>query len=325
LLRGAAEYPSGRELWGELAQHYHNIGDWESCYWAAQRGLGITHRGDLYLTESVYWGWLLHDLMAIAAHRLGRHQIALEQGYKALGHAPDDKRLSDNLFFYKNAVSKADVVIPTKDNYAGLLHVLFRLLEDPKVNKIYVICDGDESFLTNWTLFERNPKVVKILNRLEFNIHTAWNIGIDLSETGNHVLFLNDDVQIASDTVSKLVAELDRNPEIGLICPKYAKQDVDMEVFDTCRGRYDGTGGMAGFAMMLASDLTGYRFPEYLRLWYGDDHLVDHVRSLGRKCVITTATRCHHEHSKTIDKVMPDDLSRIVQLDKQLYEGARHA
>ena len=320
LLRGAAEYPYGREMWGELAQHYHNIGDWESCYWAAQRGLGITHRGDLYLTESVYWGWFLHDHMALSAYRTGRYQIALEQGYKALEHAPDDKRLKDNLFFYKNAVSKADVVIPTKDYYTGLSHVVARLLEDPKVDNIFVICDGEDSFITNGVVLSN--KVQKILTTGPFNIHRAWNIGIDLSRTGNHVMFLNDDVQIASDTISKLVEELDRNPDIGLICPAYSNnQTYDLETTVTCRGRYDGTGGMAGFAMMLVSDMKTWRFDESMALWYGEDDLVNHVVATNRKCVITMATRCHHEHSKTLDKLPPDVLSNQVQLDRQHYEG----
>ena len=326
LLRGCGEYPWGRELWVDLAQHYYNIGYWEGCYFAASRALSITNRGDLYLTEAAMWGWLPHDLLAIAAHRTGRHQIALEHGYKALGHAPDDKRLKDNIFFYKNAVSMADVVIPTKDNHVGLRRVVAQLLDDAKVDNIFIICDGQESMAACQDI--KHEKIKKIYTSGQFNISKAWNFGIDLSRTGNHVFFLNDDVYLNENCVSNLVAVLDGDDSIGLVSPQYSRLDQDMEVTTTCRGRYDGTGGMAGFAMMLSSDLTDYRFPEELVLWYGDDHLVDHVVDKGRKCLITTKARCVHDHSVTINKVPTDVLTDVVSFDKVKYDQqkrARHA
>ena len=326
LLRGCGEYPWGRELWIDLAQHYYNIGYWEGCYLAAHRALSITNRGDLYLTEAAMWGWLPHDLMAIAAHRTGRHQIAVEHGYKALGHAPDDKRLKDNIFYYKNAISMADVVIPTKDNHVGLRRVVAQLLDDAKVDNIFIICDGQESMDACQDI--KHEKIKKIYTSGTFNISKAWNFGIDLSTTGNHVFFLNDDVYLNENCVSNLVAVLDGDDSIGLVSPQYSGFPQDRVVTDTCRGRYDGTGGMAGFAMMLSSDLTDYRFPEELVLWYGDDHLVDHVVDKGRKCLISTKARCVHEHSVTINKVAPDVLADVVSLDKVKYdEGkqARHA
>ena len=318
LLRGCGEYPWGRELWVDLAQHYYDVGNWEGCYFAASSALNITDRGSLYLTEAANWGWLPHDLLAIAAHRTGRHEIALIQGYLALGHAPEDKRLSDNLFYYKNAMSTVDVVIPTKDNIDGLNKVLDQLLLDSKINKIFIICDGPEAYAAVDT--RKNSKLIKIETSGQFNISKAWNIGIDLSETSSHVLFLNDDVYLNQNCVSNLAAELDRDPSLGLICPQYVGRGGDRVVTDTCRGRYDGTGGMAGFCMMLAADLKDYRFPEELVLWYSDDHIVDHVTNIGRNCVITSKARCVHAHSKTISKVASDVLSATVQLDKIHYE-----
>lgn len=324
LLRGCGEYPWGRELWIDLAQHYYDTAQWESCYFAAHRALSITNRGDLYLTEAASWGWLPHDLLAIAAHRTGRHQIALEQGCLALGHAPDQERLKGNLFFYKNAISKVDVVIPTKDNVAGLTQVVGQLLQDTKVNSILIICDGPEAF--EGLQHIEDKKITKIYTSGEFNISKAWNLGlemskvrIDLSETQHHVLFLNDDVYLNEDCVSNLVAELDRTYDIGLISPQYCDMDESREVTTTCKGKYDGTGGIAGFAMMLAGDLTNYRFPEDLKLWYSDDHLVDYVVAQGRKCVVTTKARCVHEHSETINKRAPLELREMVQLDAATY------
>src|SRR5207237_1347913 len=42
-----------------------------------------------------------------------------------------------------------------------------------------------------------------------------------------------------------------------------------------CANRYDGTGGLAGFALMVKGELfrAGYRFPEDAMWWYGDNDL----------------------------------------------------
>ena len=323
LLRGCAEYPTGRELWVDLAQHYYDMHHWNGCYYAAFRALSITDRGDLYLTEAANWGWLPHDLLAIAAFRLGNNKMALHHGLLALDYAPSDQRLLENVFFYRNAISKVNVVIPTKNNHEGLDRVLQQLNLETKVSKIIIICDGEEAY--DRLHVSNNPKIVKIVTTWPFNIHKAWNIGIDLSETGAHILFLNDDVSLDEGCVGALAAYLDRNQEVGLVCPEYAPTWVDREVFDTCHGKYDGTGGMAGFCMMLASDMTGYRFPEELVLWYGEDHLMDHIINLGRKCMITVSGSCHHDHSVTLDKLPPHEVSRIVQSDKIFYEGQKNA
>ena len=58
--------------------------------------------------------------------------------------------------------------------------------------------------------------------------------------------------------MSSLCETLDRDEEIGLVCPNYTTIEMseDRPVFDTCRSRYDGTGGMAGFCMVLRRELV---------------------------------------------------------------------
>jgi hypothetical protein len=80
LLRAVAEWGHGRECWVELAQHYQDTKNWVGMFDAANRALSITNRGDLYLTEAVMWGWLPHDLCALAAANLDMMAIAVAQG-----------------------------------------------------------------------------------------------------------------------------------------------------------------------------------------------------------------------------------------------------
>jgi len=320
LLRACAEYPSGREPWLELAQYYYNKKDWASCLMATDKALRLTNRGQLYLTEAWAWGWIGHDLAALACHHLGMHERALAHGLDALEHAPDDERLKKNLFWYRHATSKVDVIIPTKSNRDGLDKLVAQLMGDSKVNKIIVVTDGTEGYS-----FSFSPEKVSVVAvKRGVGIHKMWNLGLSLADADSHVAFINDDVSLDKNCMAKLCTVLDEDPTIGLVCPHYADvpEQPDIECFTTCRGKYDGTGGMAGFCMMLNKELTkDWRFDERMIWWYGDDDLVNWVnRTAKRKCIITSRTYCRHAHSQTIDNDPPANFAATVTNDKLIFE-----
>lgn len=325
LLRGVAEYPWGREIWLDLAQHYHDEKNWMGCHWAAWRCLQVTDRGQLYLTEARSWGWAPHDLMALASYRLGYYEQAIHQGKLALEHAPDDRRLKDNLFFYENARSSVTVVIPTKSNLDGLVSAVADCMKSRKVKRIVVVADGEKA----WGVLSALPSsVVKLMVPEGTGIHAMWNMGLEIAD--GHVLFLNDDVRLGDGAIDAMCASLDRNPDYGLVCPQYWQQvsaaaqyvhDRDVFTETTCRGRYDGTGGMAGFCMMLDSRLAEeWRFDERMKWWYGDDDLVAHVVEKGLRAAIISGASCVHAHSKTVDNDPPKDFAATVENDRKIFQ-----
>ena len=320
LLRAVGEYPSGRECWLELAQWAHDRGRWHDCYWAAKRALELKHKGDLYLTEAHAWGWAPHDLAALAAYRLGFHDEALAHGMDALNHAPDDERLKNNLFWYRNATSKVDVIIPTKTNNDGLQLLVSQLLKESKVGRILVVGDGEEGRALRGAL---PPSVSFVSVPSESGIHAMWNQGLSLLK-GNHVAFVNDDVEIEKGTIDKLCEALDKNPRYGLVSPVYwdGELETDKKVVGTCRGRYDGTGGIGGFCFVLALDVAdAYRFDERMKWWYGDDDVVRSVDAMGRDTCLVSGTRIVHRHSRTIETSPPKAFAEIVERDRIIYEG----
>ena len=320
LLRAVAEYPNGRECWLDLAQHYYDSHRWTDCYWASKRCLELTHRGDLYLTEAHAWGWAPHDLHAIASYRLGLYEEALEHGKMALVHSPNDKRLQENLFFYRNGLSKVTAVIPTKSNVKGLHTVVHQLLKESKVARIIVIGDGEEGR----ALGEALPSsVVKLFVPAESGINVMWNMGLEAALPKSHVLFINDDVEIERGTIDKLCAALDRNESYGLVCPKYWDGELSEDRYsrDTCRGRYDGTGGIAGFCFMLPHDIAyKYRFDENMKWWYSDDDVVWSVNAMERGNYIVAGTSIKHGHSVTIESTPPKAFEKLVEQDKQYFQ-----
>ena len=101
LYRAIAEDPTRRESWVDLALYYHNQHNWLGCRNAASSALAITEKPLDYLCEAEAWGWLPHDLMAIACHHLGDSDEAFFHGSQAVALNPTDERLKTNLSHYR--------------------------------------------------------------------------------------------------------------------------------------------------------------------------------------------------------------------------------
>jgi glycosyltransferase involved in cell wall biosynthesis len=326
LLRACAEYSEGREPWLDLAQHCFDTSKWEGCYWAAKRTLAITERGSLYLNEAKSWGYLPHDLAAISAYRLGLYEEAIKHGFDALNFHPEDKRLLDNQYWYESANTCVNVVIPTKSNFDGLIALLRDLSTDKKVGKICVVADGagvSKNLLNLPYDVQANESIQFITGEQGKGIQYLWNLGINTVGRKNHIAFLNDDVRLDGSCISSLCETLDRNKNIGLVCPNYTeiKMTEDRQVFDTCRSRYDGTGGMAGFAMVLRSELVkAWSFDEGYKWWYGDDDLVNWVNyDTPYQTFISHKAHCIHADSVTIKTNKPENFEQLVDEDKKRF------
>lgn len=89
-----------REPLVDLSKLYHDLGNWEQCLHYSQLALAITEKPLDYLCEADAWGWLPHDLAALASYHLGDKDAAKKHGEAALSLNPSDKRLATNLEFY---------------------------------------------------------------------------------------------------------------------------------------------------------------------------------------------------------------------------------
>jgi hypothetical protein len=212
--------------------------------------------------------------------------------------------------------ASVNIVIPTKSNSQGLIALLNDLSGDSCIDKICVVADGHEAFDA---LPPLASNTMSLLVPEGTGIQHMWNRGMDSVGRDKHIFFLNDDVRLHMSCATVLAESLDQNSDIGLICPNYSSQDMptDRSVVDTCRSRYDGTGGMAGFAMMLRNNLAAaWVFDENLKWWYGDDDLVMWVTQTQRlQAVISHQARCEHADSVTIRTNPPRNFGRIVEED----------
>lgn len=325
LLRACAEAPDRREPWVELATFYHNQKLWPQSFAAATRALVIGTKPLEYLCEADAWGSLPYDLAGVAAWNLGMSNKAIQCMEAALERNMRDQRLRNNLIICHRLSNPTDVtaVIPTKSNTAGLFNIVEMLHNAPRIARIVVIADGQNAYDRIAEHLEMYPTVVLRQVDEGVGIHAMWNIGLAESTT-THCLFLNDDVAITPADIEVMSSVLDKDSNIGLICPNYDDRvfhAVHEIATTTCRGRYDGTGGLAGFCMMLTKDLvSSWKFDERMKWWYGDDDVLMWVtRTQKRKAIITSLAACSTNQSWTITNDPPAGFDAIVDRDRTLF------
>jgi glycosyltransferase involved in cell wall biosynthesis len=100
LLKAIQEDPGRREPVVDMAKHCYEHREWEETLIYAEQALDITEKPLDYLCEEFAWGSAPWDYAAIAAYRLGKFELALTYGTKAVELNPNDPRLIANLSFY---------------------------------------------------------------------------------------------------------------------------------------------------------------------------------------------------------------------------------
>lgn len=215
------------------------------------------------------------------------------------------------------------VVIPVKDHLDLTRHIVDQCLDDPGVAEVVVLDNGSTDGTAEW--LDSRDGVVR-LDMPTANIHEMWNTGIEymLSPAGpddlSSVAILNNDLDLGFMALSECDTALRNIPSLAAVCPNYdgrtaTKARTVVPTSEICAGRYDGTGGLAGFAMVIAVDwlIGGYRFPEECRWWFGDNDLVLTIGESRRRCgIVIDATVVHLDGGgQTGDWMSPEKMDAI--------------
>lgn len=326
LLRACAEAPEFREPWVELAMHYYGKRQWENCLSAARRALTIKEKPLLYINDASAWGSLPHDLASIGAWHVGQKEAAIAHARDALRIEPNSERLQANLAMMLRTTypEKVVAVVPSKSNTDGAMALLERLEKDPQVEVTVLVADGPAARERYEKLLAESSLEKVQLESVELGagIHVMWNLGIDVARAKNAaVALVNDDVTVGENTIGTLASLLAYDKTLGIVCPAYDYRkftEVVQDVTTVCNGRYDGTGGLGGFCMVLAADLTErFKFDESMKWWYGDNDVLFWVtRSEKRRAGIASIARCSGNASTTVDNDPPENFVKLVQDDK---------
>lgn len=215
------------------------------------------------------------------------------------------------------------VVIPVKDELHYTKRVVKQCAADPSVVRTVVIDNGS----TDWTLgWLANRPEVDVIEMPGVGIHEMWNRGVDeVIGDVTSVAILNNDLDLGPGALAECDEVLQKLPRLAAVCPNYdgrtGKPRTVVPTTEICAGRYDGTGGLAGFAMVVAADfLAGYRFPEDCRWWYGDNDLVASIAEAGRQCgIVIDATVEHLDGGGRTGNWMSPEMREITSRDREVF------
>lgn len=195
------------------------------------------------------------------------------------------------------------VVIPMKDRLDLTMALVDQLAEQGETTAVLIYDNGSSEETRDQLKGWRCPPGIgqlAVFDATGQGIHDMWNRGLGMAAAGAqqvNVALLNNDIKIGPNFLSGLARALRSDPLAAVASPNYDGRDpqgADVQVVrDICAGRYDGTGGIAGFAFMLKGE-GGYRFPHELTWWYGDNDMMCSAAAAGMHGVIALNVQCEH-------------------------------
>lgn len=194
------------------------------------------------------------------------------------------------------------VVLPVKNNLHYTQALLRQLIEQDEYDAIWVYDNGSTDGTLEFLAEFHDSMNVDVVHADGWSIHQMWNHALDRTKENHlrgNICFLNNDIRIGTKFLSGLAGVLRSDWNIGVVGANYDNRPGTgvMDVNDICAARYDGTGGLPGFAFMIRSGAeTPYRFPEPLGggWWFGDNDLVLTHLQRNSRVVIAMDTTCEH-------------------------------
>jgi len=149
-------------------------------------------------------------------------------------------------------MKKCDVVIPVYKSPEWVklcVYSIFKNTDLKLLNKVYLINDCDDELTGNClkNLANKYSKIEIIKNKENLGFIKTTNKGMKKS-SADYVLLLNTDCIIAKNTIGKLINHLEKNKNIGLICPISSNAaNLTLDMFD-------------GFSYMQMDELLERKF-----------------------------------------------------------------
>ncbi len=171
------------------------------------------------------------------------------------------------------------------------------------------------------------PALIYVRSAVNLGFAGGNNLGVAIAK-GDYLLFLNNDTEIFENTIDVMVAELENDPEIGLLSPLILYHDQPDKIqyagftkmnYLTCRNQGIGnlevdkgqysmdsreTGYCHGAAMMCSATAlkaVGLMNEDYF-LYYEELDWCERFRRAGKKIWFTGRTKIYHKESISVGK-----------------------
>jgi GT2 family glycosyltransferase len=197
---------------------------------------------------------------------------------------------------------------------------------DPNYTELILVDNGSREDHESAYLLEY-PELIYIRSEHNLGFAGGNNLGIKQA-TGDYLLLLNNDTEITANLISELTAEMEQNPEIGMISPLIVFYDAPDVIqyagftemnYLTCRnagigsmeinkGQYDldsrETAFCHGAAMMCRrADLAQVGLMhDHFFLYYEELDWCEKFKRAGKKIWFNGRTKIYHKESMSVGK-----------------------
>jgi GT2 family glycosyltransferase len=165
-----------------------------------------------------------------------------------------------------------------------------------------------------------------VVDAVGWKFYSMWNDAWRMSneESFDVLMLLNDDIELAGDSIKEAAEVLVNDPSIGVVGFNYNKPvneySLDEVRFRRTRGTYKD-GGIWGCAFAVKPSTWGVVPPidERYNLWYGDDELLRNMERHGFTCGIAQNAPVFHMASTTTN-MFPELLAKTDE-DRVLFQS----
>ena len=214
-------------------------------------------------------------------------------------------------------MSKVSAIIPTLWKAKEFTdHLVNVLIEDESVGEIIIIDNAPADFSYD------NEKVFILRQEENIYVNPSWNLGIEEADYDKFII-LNDDIIIPYNFVSQLEKWLTKDRGIiGIDAPSVIKvEDCSSETM-TFLDREIALKSIVmrdwGFGIVMAGHKESYhKIPENIRIWYGDDYLVQMNNEVGKVNYVIDDIPIFTKMSATSDL---EEFNEIKNVDMLMYD-----
>ena len=214
-------------------------------------------------------------------------------------------------------MSKVSAIIPTLWKAKEFLdHLVDVLIEDESVGEIIIIDNAHADFSYD------NEKVFILRQEENLYVNPSWNLGIEESQYDKFII-LNDDIIIPYNFISQLQYLLTEDKGVvGIDKKSVIKEDSFKDESVTFLDRKIALKPLNdrtwGFGIAIAGHKKSYyKIPENIRIWYGDDYLVNMNIDAGKINYVIDDLPIFTKMSTTSDL---EEFNEIKDIDKLMYD-----
>ena len=213
-------------------------------------------------------------------------------------------------------MNKVSAIIPTLWKAKEFTdHLVDVLIEDESVGEIIIIDNAPGDFSYD------NEKVVMLKQEENLYVNPSWNLGIEESDYDKFII-LNDDIIIPYNFVTQLEKWLTKDRGIiGIDAPSVIKvadcSSENMTFLDREIALKSIVYRNWGFGIVMSGHKESYHnIPENIRIWYGDDYLVQMNNEVGKVNYVIDDIPIFTKMSATSDL---EEFNEIKNVDMLMY------